>query len=188
METQKTELYTGHTIHQECLDSSIRSLRMVQETISLGSETMEMLENQGNQLEKIDVSLSGIHNFLNTAERHLRSIKSISGSIYNKFVPQWDGNITKKISHTEKQNQIPEKMDGNIPPQFGMGNSFSKTESKIDENLVEISKGVDILHRIAIEQNNELDRQNKIIDSIRSGVDTSNRRITMMNNEMKKLN
>ena len=211
METQKTQPYNGHSIHQECLDSSTRSLQIVHQTITLGSETMEMLEKQGCQLEKIDASLSGMQNVLNTAERHLRGIKSIGGSIYNKIVPQWNNKVDQKMGtkHEMKPFIVSEKMDdhvhqGNIIPlmripaclgwdvqshsQLGIYDTFSKTESKIDENLNEISKGMDILYRMAIEQNDELGRQNRMIDGIKTKVEISSQRISEMNREMKKLN
>ncbi|XP_074526444.1 synaptosomal-associated protein 29 [Halichoeres trimaculatus] len=70
---------------QSAVDSSYRSLGLIYESEKMGVETGEELVRQGEVLKRTDRMLDNMDQDLKTSQRHINSIKSVWGGIFNYF-------------------------------------------------------------------------------------------------------
>ncbi|VDP11971.1 unnamed protein product [Soboliphyme baturini] len=70
---------------QESLESTGRSLRILQESEDIGINTATDLVEQGEKLRNVDTKLDEIHESTKQTQRHLNNVKSIFGGIKNYF-------------------------------------------------------------------------------------------------------
>jgi len=82
---EKTFQEKKKEIERETLESSLRSLQLLDESERAGVATAEELGQQGEQLLRTESKLDGLDSTLQTSERHIRGIKSVFGGIKNKF-------------------------------------------------------------------------------------------------------
>ncbi|XP_037090128.1 synaptosomal-associated protein 29-like [Pollicipes pollicipes] len=72
-------------IEQRTLDSSSRSVGLLQESERAGIETAEELIRQREQLENTERRLDDINSTLNVSQRHISNIKSVFSSLKSYF-------------------------------------------------------------------------------------------------------
>ena len=73
---------------QETLASQQRALRVLTETEQIGADTAVELSRQGEVLTRAEQKVDNINENLNTAEHHIKTIKSWWGGFTNKFKKQ----------------------------------------------------------------------------------------------------
>ena len=66
-------------VTDESLESTRRMVQMVEESQSAGTKTIEMLENQGEQLNRIESGLDNINADMKEAEKHLTGMEKWCG-------------------------------------------------------------------------------------------------------------
>ncbi|KAG5840194.1 hypothetical protein ANANG_G00186260 [Anguilla anguilla] len=73
---------------QSAVDSTHRSLGLIYESEKMGTETAEELMRQGEALKRTERMVDNMDGELKTSERHIKSIKSVWGGIFNYFKPK----------------------------------------------------------------------------------------------------
>ena len=73
---------------QDTLASQQRALRVLTETEQIGADTAVELSRQGEVLTRAEQKVDNINENLNTAEHHIKTIKSWWGGFTNKFKKQ----------------------------------------------------------------------------------------------------
>ena len=68
-----------NAVTDESLESTRRMVGMVEESQSAGTKTIEMLENQGEQLNRIESGLDNINADMKEAEKHLTGMEKWCG-------------------------------------------------------------------------------------------------------------
>eukprot|EP00005_Dracoamoeba_jomungandri_P001206 CAMPEP_0174250716 /NCGR_PEP_ID=MMETSP0439-20130205/801_1 /TAXON_ID=0 /ORGANISM="Stereomyxa ramosa, Strain Chinc5" /LENGTH=503 /DNA_ID=CAMNT_0015330857 /DNA_START=27 /DNA_END=1534 /DNA_ORIENTATION=+ len=63
--------------------TSENALRIAHDTLAMGIDTMDELEYQAEQIDRIESRVENIHYNLNRGERHLRGIESLGGHFIN---------------------------------------------------------------------------------------------------------
>merc|ERR1712025_1005725 len=66
-------------VTDDSLESTRRMVQMVEESQSAGTKTIEMLENQGEQLNRIEGGLDNINAEMKEAEKHLTGMEKWCG-------------------------------------------------------------------------------------------------------------
>jgi hypothetical protein len=69
----------------ESLESTHRSLRLLNETHDLGAHTAQELVRQGEKLERVEATMDGVDQTLTSTQKNLNQIKSIFGAWTNRF-------------------------------------------------------------------------------------------------------
>lgn len=195
------------------LDSTMRALRSIQESESMGVATAEELLRQGEQLNNIERKTDEINQTMTVTQKHLNNIKSVFGGIKN-----WWG--AKKTSTAAKEpetkpNRLQETLekhrsdqpvrrnpdtrgfyqeDDDLDEDFMKGArtqqyfkpvTHSAREEQLNENLGEISNGLTTLKGLALGLGDEIERQNNQLDRLGPKVGKANDRLEHQNKQMK---
>lgn len=176
-------------IENDSLESTYRALRVLNETQEVGVATATELVRQGEKLRDIDGKLDDVNQTLTNTQKNINQIKSVFGGLRNKFFSSKSSSDSKPISPitTSKSqsamNTINQKQESKAEFQSITG---SDREKELNRNLDEMSLGLNRLKALGLEMQNELDRQDPLIDRLNNKVDRTQTRITDQNAQMKK--
>ena len=171
---------------ERTLDSTKRSLAMIEDSHDLAVRTGEELQCQGEQLNRIERNLDKIQSDMTIANRHIKSVNSVFGAI---------GNYFKKAPKPKESSSMPQsnpssgmadlQADSSLyyrgrdePNGYGtgargseqlQGNKYSSRdprEREIDANVDLISRGLGRLKEDALILGGEIERQNDQLDRL----------------------
>jgi hypothetical protein len=69
----------------ESLESTYRSLRVLNETCDIGVHTASELVRQGEKLDKVEETMNSVNSTLTSTQKNLNQIRSIFGGWTNRF-------------------------------------------------------------------------------------------------------
>jgi len=155
-------------------------LRVIDDTQQSGTRTLELLDKQYEQLQKINNKTETINHSLETSS-------TILGKIVHFFFPR---KVTK-IERLPKDfidddddndnnviNEIPKKQEIITPKKEKFIDE--SLEEELNQNIDEINHGVSILKNIAFAMNQSLTRDSKLLDQV-------NVKSEIVNSNMKKI-
>lgn len=174
-------------IQIESIHKTQEILRMLDDSQNNGAKSLELLDKQYEQLERIN-------NRHDTINENLDKSSTILGKIKYFFFP-------RKVTKIEKINNIPNDMSdtNNINNMNNINKSISiksikpndfidKTlEEQIDSNIDEINIGVANLKNIALDMNFALDRDKELLDKINTKSEIVTKNMKKINKEITKL-
>jgi len=160
-------------VTDESLESTRRMVQMVEESQSAGTKTIEMLENQGEQLNRIESGLDNINADMKEAQKHLTGMEKWCGLC----VMPW--NRRKKIKDID-ESKWESNTDGTVVKrQPGAANQGSSSggpyiqkitndarEDEMEENMQAVGSVLGNLKSMAADMGGEIDRQNRQLDKI----------------------
>lgn len=145
-----------------------------------GIKTLVMLDEQGEQLDRIEEGADRINQEMKEAEKNLEGLEKCCGLCVlpwnksNKFEKGEDYNKTWKQSEDGKLNANgPRRIIGdNGPANKGFINRITNDarEDEMDENLVQVSSMIGNLRNMAIDMGNEIENQNQLIGRVQNKV------------------
>ena len=188
---QQKELY-----EKRMIDSSFRSLRLINESQDIASETAAELESQRLQLERTQQNLIKMDADLNQTDRHINSMKSIWGSVENWF--KKPVNPLKSSSVPVKSNPLGENnknenaaiqnnlksLDKKVDLSWGNDPSIRSQSSAnqiVDKNLDHMLAGLQLLKSQGLALGAEIDHQNDLIEDIQAKSTKIDQRIDQQN-------
>merc|ERR1712032_516548 len=149
------------------LESTRNMVNMMEESNTTGAKTLEMLENQGEQLNRIEKGLDDINADMKQAEQHITQMEKFCGLC---LMP-W--NRRKKIKDVD--DAAYEKVTKE-PPGASQGASSSgpyiqritndAREDEMEDNMGQVGSLLGNLKEKASTMGEEIDRQNRQIDKI----------------------
>lgn len=166
------------------LNSTNRSLNLIEESHDIAIKTAEELQCQEEQLHRIDRNLDDMRGDLTSANRHIKSVKSVWGAIGNYFSkppPEDKKKVTSK--HSLKESSIPERParietdlklnygEQDYLSDYGRGRETANFERQYNSQLGEMSRGLGVLKNDAMILGNTIDRHNEMIDRIQGKSD-----------------
>ncbi len=195
-------------MNDESSASIKRSLAMAHQTNQVAADTMLELDKQGRQIERMERDVETIEDNNRQAERHLRGLKTIFGSIANKF--------SKNKSYREESAVAPRSTPETVKQQAVMSRSASapasggaksgqakssqmlqgddgetqqmrKQMDEQDEDLDELSGALHNMMNMATDMNREITDQNGRLEKVSVGVDKQNKTIEKNNRIVKKM-
>jgi len=160
-------------VTDDSLESTRRMVQMVEESQSAGTKTIEMLENQGEQLNRIESGLDNINADMKEAEKHLTGMEKWCGLC----VMPW--NRRKKIKDID-ESKWESNADGTVVRrQPGGSNQGAESggpyiqkitndarEDEMEDNMQIVGSVLGNLKSMAADMGGEIDRQNKQLDKI----------------------
>ena len=170
---------------ERTLDSTKRSLALIEDSHDLAVRTGEELQCQGEQLNRIERNLDKIQSDMAIANRHIKSVNSVFGAIGNYFkkapkpkeseIPQSspksgiaDLQADSSLYYHSRGDRDGYETGARGSEQF-QRNKFSSRdphEREIDANLDLISRGLGRLKDDALILGGEIDRQNDQLDRL----------------------
>jgi len=188
---------------EETLASQQRALRVLTETEQIGADTAVELSRQGEVLTRAETKVDNINENLNTAEHHIRTIKSWWGGFTNKYrkQPQTKQPVEKvegapentsesahaAVSHQINQVSSP-KMSSQSKPASGKMHQYDIYENQIDTNLDSMSAGLGRLKNMGLNLNAELETQDKQIGRLNKKMEKVDQRTSNVNSVLRGLN
>ncbi|XP_075437780.1 synaptosomal-associated protein 23 [Ascaphus truei] len=192
----------ANQVTDDSLESTRRMLNMAVESQDVGIKTITMLDEQGEQLNRVEEGMDQINKDMREAEKNLTELNKCCGlcvcpgSRAKRFET---GDVYKKTWGNKGENaseNVVSKQPGqtsNGQQQGGQSGGYIKKitndarEDEMDENLHQVGSILGNLKSMALDMGNELDAHNKQIDRINDKAETNRDRIEEANTRAKKL-
>ncbi|XP_014379639.2 synaptosomal-associated protein 25-like [Alligator sinensis] len=180
------------------LESSRRMVKLVEESKDAGIRILVMLDEQGEQLDRIDEGLDQINQDMKEAEKNLTDMAKCCGfcpcpcpklknfKAGEAYKAVWgntqDGVVSTQPSHVadDREQMI---MTGGYIQRI----TNDAREDEMEENLVQVGSILGNLRSMALDVGNEIDIQNKQVDKIREKVTVNEDRIRQANTQANKI-
>ncbi|GAU97341.1 hypothetical protein RvY_08660-2 [Ramazzottius varieornatus] len=183
----------------ESLDATRRMLAMCEESKDAGIRTLVMLDEQGEQLDRIEEGMDQINQDMKEAEKNLIGMDKCCGLCvcpWNKgknFEKGADYDKTWKATDDGKVSSNQPRMvvgDGNgMGPTGGYITKITNDdrENEMEDNLCQVSTMVTNLRNMACDMGGELDTQVKQIERLGHKGESNATRVTEANKKADKL-
>lgn len=199
---------------QRSVASSERTIQLMQQSEDIGIDTANELARQGEQLDRAERGLDQINRELNTSKRYITSMKSWFAPVKNYFSSNSDETTSTSQfnraptssdrlsnfnqsnhsngsqSNTANSSVSSGQKDFSIVSDSQMANwsdVMRDNEQRCNQNLNQISGGLERLKFLASGMGDELDRQNEQIDRMNYKTEGNNIKFNKQNNDLKSL-
>lgn len=187
---------------QRSLDSTKRSLALIEDSHDVAIKTAEELQYQGEQLNRIEKNLDVIHDDMAVANRRISSMKSVWNSMANYFKAppkktaslnsHLEPEVSDILASSSVQASNRSRPTGQNYPQVNQMSSSASTshdpfERELNDNLNQISRGLGRLKEDALVLGQEVDRQNEQLPRITMKADSADIKVTKARKEVQKL-
>lgn len=196
----------AHQVTDESLESTRRILGLAIESQDAGIKTITMLDEQGEQLNRIGEGMDQINKDMKEAEKTLTELNKCCGLCVcpcNRTKNFESGKAYKTTwgdGGDNSSNKVVSKQPGRVtngqPQQAATGaanDGYIKRitndarEDEMEENLSQVGSILGNLKHMALDMGNEIEAQNRQIDQITKKADTNKDRIEGANARAKKL-
>ncbi|XP_040916510.1 synaptosomal-associated protein 23-like isoform X3 [Toxotes jaculatrix] len=201
----------ANQVTDESLESTRRMLQMAEESKQTGVNTMVMLDQQGEQLRRVEEGMDQINQDMRQAEKNLTDLSKCCGlcvcpcdrvtSIENdsRYKRTWgigggdgesDANGSKVVSRQPSGVRNGQAAQTNAPAPSGpyiKRITNDAREDEMEDNLQAVGGIIGNLKTMALDMGNEIDQQNKQIDRITDKAEMNRTRIDEANQRANKL-
>ncbi|XP_018518924.1 synaptosomal-associated protein 23 isoform X1 [Lates calcarifer] len=213
MEDMTVEQMTmrANQVTDESLESTRRMLQMAEESKQTGVNTIVMLDQQGEQLRRVEEGMDQINQDMRQAEKNLTDLSKCCGLCVcpcdrvtsiehdSRYKRTWGiggeegevgANGSKVVSRQPSgvRNGQAAQVNTSAPsgPYIKRITNDAR-EDEMEENLEAVGSIIGNLKNMALDMGNEIDQQNKQIDRITDKADMNNLRIGEANQRANKL-
>ncbi|XP_057636216.1 synaptosomal-associated protein 23 isoform X1 [Chionomys nivalis] len=206
----------AHQVTDESLESTRRILGLAIESQDAGIKTITMLDEQGEQLNRIEEGMDQINKDMREAEKTLTELNKCCGLCVcpcnrlsdggcffetrtknfesgKNYKATWgDGGDNSPSNVVSKQpgrvtNGQPQQATGTASGGYIKRITNDAREDEMEENLTQVGSILGNLKNMALDMGNEIDAQNQQIQRITEKADTNKDRIDIANTRAKKL-
>ncbi|XP_030369524.1 synaptosomal-associated protein 25 [Scaptodrosophila lebanonensis] len=192
-ELQELQLKSAQ-VADESLESTRRMLNLMDESKEAGIRTLVALDDQGEQLDRVEEGMDRINADMREAEKNLSGMEKCCGvcvlpwkkvNIKDDGDSAWKANDDGKVVASQPQRVVDERERGGmgVPPQSGYVPRIlnDAREDEMDDNLGQVNSMLGNLRNMALDMGSELENQNKQIDRINAKGDANNMRMDGVN-------
>jgi septal ring factor EnvC (AmiA/AmiB activator) len=202
-------------VENESLASTRQALRSLNDSLALGSKTTQTLDEQGEQLKRVETTLDSIDQGLSSTQTNIKQLKSIFGTYRPKFfdkAAELNGSIesgfnksksSKKSKHNatkDVKQEINNSNNSNLAARsigdFSSGPmssaqfariTGSDRETEINKNLEDVSMSLSQLKDMSLAINSELGKQNTMIGRIDDKAEKNKIRLDDQNTQIRRI-
>lgn len=200
----------ANQVTDESLESTRRMLQMAEESRQTGVNTMVMLDQQGEQLKRVEEGMDQINQDMRQAEKNLTDLSKCCGLCVcpcdrvssiehdSKYKRTWgigggdgegdtNGPVVSRQPSGVRNGQAAQV---NAPAPSGpyiKRITNDAREDEMEENLDAVGSILGNLKTMAVDMGNEIDKQNTQIDNITAKADMNKVRIDEANQRANKL-
>ncbi|XP_025104780.1 synaptosomal-associated protein 25-like isoform X3 [Pomacea canaliculata] len=183
----------------ESLESTRRMLALCEESQDVGVKTLSVLDQQGEQLDRIEEGMDQINQDMRDAEKNLEGLEKCCGLCVlpwkrsKNFEKGADYNKTWKASEDGKVNTngpriVVDDRNGAGPAGGYITRVLNDArEDEMEQNMCEVSGMIGNLRNMAVDMGNEIESQNRQIDRINQKGMSNETRITEANKRATKI-
>uniref|UniRef100_A0A8C2N1W2 Synaptosomal-associated protein n=1 Tax=Cricetulus griseus TaxID=10029 RepID=A0A8C2N1W2_CRIGR len=206
----------AHQVTDESLESTRRILGLAIESQDAGIKTITMLDEQGEQLNRIEEGMDQINKDMREAEKTLTELNkccglcvcpcnsfSDGGCFFGTRAKKFESGKNYKATWGDGGDNSPSNVVCKQPGRVTNGQPQQTTgaasggyikritndarEDEMEENLTQVGSILGNLKNMALDMGNEIDAQNQQIQRITEKADTNKDRIDIANTRAKKL-
>ncbi|XP_029900314.1 synaptosome associated protein 23.1 isoform X2 [Myripristis murdjan] len=202
----------ANQVTDESLESTRRMLRMAEESKQTGTNTMVMLDEQGEQLRHVEEGMDQINQDMRQAEKNLTDLSKCCGLCVcpcdrvtsiehdSRYKRTWgiggsdagstagsDGAVISRQPSGVRNGQAPQVNTSAPSGPYIKRITNDAREDEMEENLDAVGSIIGNLKTMAVDMGNEIDKQNKQIDRITDKADMTKIRIDEANQRANKL-
>ncbi|XP_062818291.1 synaptosomal-associated protein 25 [Anolis carolinensis] len=186
-----------HQVNVESLESTRRMLQLVDESKDAGIRALVMLDDQGEQLDRIEDGLDQIIQDMKEAEKNLTDMSKCCGLFVCpcaklKNLKAMEAN---KAAGSNDQDKVVSRQpclvaDGNqmmMSAPFIQRITKDDVEEEMEQNLTQVDSMLSNLRSMAVDMSNEIDVQSKQVESIKEKAIANVISINEANNQTTKM-
>lgn len=189
----------ANLVTDESLESTRRMLALCEESQDVGVKTLSVLDQQGEQLDRIEEGMDQINQDMRDAEKNLEGLEKCCGLCVlpwkrsKNFEKGADYNKTWKASEDGKVNTngpriVVDDRNGAGPAGGYITRVLNDArEDEMEQNMCEVSGMIGNLRNMAVDMGNEIESQNRQIDRINQKGMSNETRITEANKRATKI-
>ncbi|XP_014205902.1 synaptosomal-associated protein 25 isoform X1 [Copidosoma floridanum] len=172
----------------ESLESTRRMLALCEESKEAGIRTLVALDDQGEQLDRIEEGMDQINADMREAEKNLTGMEKCCGlcvlpcnksSSFKEDEGTWKGNDDGKVVNNQPQRVMD---NGMVMPSGYIGKITNDArENEMEDNMGQVNTMIGNLRNMAIDMGSELENQNRQIDRINRKGESNETRIQVAN-------
>ncbi|XP_054152969.1 synaptosomal-associated protein 25-like [Oppia nitens] len=197
----KTELeeiqMKANAVTDDSLESTRRMLLLCDESKEAGIRTLVALDEQGEQLDKIEEDMDKINTDMKEAEKNLTGMEKCCGicvcpcgksSEFKEDAGTWKSSEDGKIVSGQPQRVVDERNGGGIiSTQYIAKITKDAREDEMEDNMGQVSTMIGNLRNMAIDMGQEISSQNQQLDRINAKAESNKDRIQGANERAQKL-
>ncbi|XP_076258547.1 synaptosomal-associated protein 25kDa isoform X2 [Rhynchophorus ferrugineus] len=156
----------------------------------VGMKTLVMLDEQGEQLDRIEDGMDQINTDMREAEKNLTGMEKCcglcvlpcqKGSSFKEDEGTWKGNDDGKVVNNQPQRMMDDR--NGMGPQGGYIGRITNDarEDEMEENVGQVNTMIGNLRNMAIDMGSELENQNRQLERINLKGDSNAARIEVAN-------
>ncbi|KAE8585915.1 hypothetical protein XENTR_v10021501 [Xenopus tropicalis] len=180
-------------VTDESLDVTRRMVQLVEESKDAGIRTLVMLDEQGEQLDRIDEGLDHINQDMREAEKNLTDMGKCCGlcschrlKCSATYRAVW-GNSHDGIISAQPSRVADEREQMMMSGGYIRRVTNDAREDEMEDNLAQVGSILGNLRSMALDVGNEIDIQNKQVEKIMEKVKANEDRIKDANTKAKKI-
>ncbi|XP_040054041.1 synaptosomal-associated protein 25-A isoform X2 [Gasterosteus aculeatus] len=194
MRNELADLQTrADQVADESLESTRRMLALVEESKDAGIRTLVMLDEQGEQLDRMEEGMNKVNADLKDAEKDLKDIGVCCGLICPCIKKikgggqAWGANQDGVVNSQPGARVMDEREQMAISGGFIRRVTDDARENEMDENLEQVGGIIGNLRHMALDMGQEIDTQNRQVDRIMEKADSNKTRIDEANQRATKM-
>ena len=168
-------------------DTSRDCARVLYETMDLADDTTQELYRQSEALDRTEAHLDTMDVDLEQSRRNMREVKSVWGSLVNKFTKPTFSKEPKS-SNPSPPSQPRSDRSGRRGPSQAQAQAQAKSTGNeiVDRNLDEIERGLRMLEGQSLMMGHQLDESNVQIDRISKKMGKTNAHLKNVTGDINK--
>ncbi|XP_039485276.1 synaptosomal-associated protein 25 isoform X4 [Drosophila santomea] len=172
------------------LESTRRMLALCEESAEVGMRSIVMLDEQGEQLDRIEEGMDQINADMREAEKNLSGMEKCCGicvlpcnksQSFKEDDGTWKGNDDGKVVNNQPQRVMDDR-NGMMAQAGYIGRITNDArEDEMEENMGQVNTMIGNLRNMALDMGSELENQNRQIDRINRKGESNEARIAVAN-------
>jgi len=187
----------ANQVTDESLESTRRMIQLCEDSQAVGAKTLDMLDQQGEQLARVEGDMDKINAEMKEAEKHITGMEKWCGLCvcpWNRHRrirdtdAKWKGDAKGSGGGGKGSGAVSKQPGrsnggGSVKPDGPMINRINDDarEDEMEENLQAVGGILSNLKAMSQDMNAELDKQNKGLDRMNLKSHTVDKRITQAN-------
>ncbi|KAG8175325.1 hypothetical protein JTE90_002870 [Oedothorax gibbosus] len=187
----------ANQVTDDSLESTRRMLQLAEESKDTGIQTLVALDEQGEQLDRIEEDMDVIHSDMREAEKNLTGMEKCCGlcicpcakaSDFRADSQAWRNNEDGKVVNSQP-TRVVDNRNGTGPSSGGYVQRITNDarEDEMEENMQQVSSIIGNLKNMAIDMGSEIDSQNRQIDTINMKAQSNETHVVNANARASKL-
>lgn len=182
-------------VTDESLEATRRMLAMCDESKEAGIRTLVGLDEQGEQLDKIEEDMDKINVDMREAEKNLTGMEKCCGICpcgkakeFKEDAGTWKSSEDGKVISGQPARVVDDR-NGAGPMSSAYIAKITKDarEDEMEDNMVQVSTMIGNLRNMAIDMGSEISNQNSQLDRINQKATSNESRISVANQRATKL-